>query len=415
MQGAKIVTITPSLLKYEGDYLGNDFFFHLVVRDQSFIHRDFQLKLRQDNYTDIRHFQLGIQFDYPDYVNTANIPFSLIAIETENNVILNKASDFGHGLGLLHLNFENLINNPTTSVYKLPVTVYGDYLANSGKEKGKLAQIVLVVDVEVRFDESLVSPSDRIITLFERGRRIFDGEMLQNIDLRDIALPAINFGGANLSFANFDGSDLYKSNFNLAICVNAIFTNTHLRRAVFSEANLTTADFSNAEADEADFTYTQINSVFKNTKLTYTNFQDSHIRATTFENANLAFANFGRATLDYVDFRGANLTNADFRKATLNNINYENAILDGVLGLDVPSTNFDPIEPFEGKSREYRRGYLEGYQRGYPQSSQDEIYDKFAWQKSLALFFSDASVDFNEGYEKGFMESYDEGFFTKGQ
>lgn len=415
MSGTKIVTITPSLIKYDGDRLGNDFFFHLVVREQSFIHHAFQLKLQHGSYADIRHLELSLQFDYPDYVNSANIPFSLLAIETENNVLLDSASDFGHGLGLLYLDFEHIINNPTTSIYELPVTVYGDYLARSGKEKGKSAQITLTVDVEVRFDESLVFPSERIIALFERGRRIFDGEKLQNIVLTDVSLPAIDFGGANLLFASFDGSDLYKSSFKLAICANAIFTNTHLRRAVFSEANLVGAHFSNAEADEADFTFAQINSVFKNAKLTNTNFQDSHIRSTTFEYANLTSANFGRATLSYVDFRGANLTNADFREAILDNISYDNAILDGVLGLNVPSTNFEPIDLFEGKSEEYKRGYFEGYERGYAQSSQDEIYDELAWQKSQILFFPNASADFEEGYKKGFLESYDEGFFSKGQ
>lgn len=415
MISTKIVTVTPSLIRYEGDPLGDDFFFHLVIRDQSFIHKAFSLKLRYNEVTDIRYLNLGVQFDYPDYLNTATIPFSMVAIETEANRLLDQASDFGQGLGMLHLDFETILENPATSIYELPISVFGDYLNTNGKEKNKIANLTLLVDVEVRFDETLIFPSERIIVLYEMGQRVYDGEMLQNVSLRDVTLPGIDFSSANLLFANFDASDLYRASFRLAICANAIFTNTHLRRAIFSEANVVGADFSNADASETDFTFAQISSTFKNTQLVSANFQDATVRATNFQQANLTDANFGRAQLEFIDFRGANLTRADFRTATLSNINYEGAILDGVMGLDVPSTNFDGVDPFEGRSEAFRTGYTEGYERGFPQSTADDVFDDLAWQKSLAVHFPDASADFAEGYQIGFMESYREGFATKGQ
>jgi uncharacterized protein YjbI with pentapeptide repeats len=415
MVGTKIVTVTPSLIRYEGAPLGNDFFFHLVIRDPSFVHRAFSLKLQYGDFTDIRHLNLGVQFDYPDFLLKASIPFSMVAIETEANRLLDQLSDFGQGLGILELDFDRILENPATSIFELPIQVFGDYLGTAGREKNKTAELTLLVDVEVRFLEDMVFPSERILTLYERGQHLFDGEMLQNVSLRDVALPGINFSSANLLFANFDASDLYRASFRLAICPNAIFTNTHLRRAIFSEANVVGSDFSNADATETDFSFAQINSIFKNAQLNNTNFQNAHIRATNFKDADLTGANFARASLVFVDFRGANLSGVDFRTAMLSTINYDGAILDGVMGLDVPSTNFDPVDPFEGKSEEFRQGHTEGYERGYPQSSADDVFDELAWQKSLMINFPDASADFAEGYQLGFMESYEEGFATKGQ
>jgi flagellar biosynthesis/type III secretory pathway protein FliH len=80
----------------------------------------------------------------------------------------------------------------------------------------------------------------------------------------------------------------------------------------------------------------------------------------------------------------------------------------------VPSTNFDPIDPFEGKSEEFRRGYQEGYSRGYAHAIGQEKYDEYAWEVSLTDHFPGYTTDFAAGYQAGFMQTYRESWADAG-
>jgi uncharacterized protein YjbI with pentapeptide repeats len=413
-----IVKFQASLLHYSGDPLGNDYFLHIVVRDTHHLAAHFRVKPTFNDYTDIRDKQIALQFDIPDDADRVVFPVAALAIETEphmGSALWSEVSDFGHNAVVVDIDLREVLAFPLSQVLELEIPVKGDYLAARGREKSKTGLLKLLADITVERDVLQQDLSQSILSRFEAGSRNFTNAELQSLQLSDQSLPGINFAGSVLLWSNFDASDLYKASFKGANANEAIFTHANLQRANFDEAILAGTKFAGADASEAGFTKATVNAHFENAVLARAIFQDADIHAAKFNGANLEGATFSRAKLRYVDFRNANLKDVNFTAADIENINYDGANITGVIGLTAPSTNFDPTDPFEGKSQEYRDGFEAGYEDGYPWSSGDEVFDEAAWERSLRSEYENPSPDFAEGYQKGFMESYTEGFNTKGQ
>ncbi len=414
-----LIKFSATLLHYGGDALGNDFQFHLVVRDEHFFSKTFKLAPVHNDHTDLRELDLTYEFDVPDYEQVVYLPVSVIAVETDppSNKqpygLVTPGTDFGHNVGLLELKVGEMVQFPDTRVFEMPVIVQGDFGQARGRETNRKAMLKLICDVTVERGNA-GNVGENVIAQFDAGRRNFDGDQLDNADLRDQQLPGIVLSNTNLLFANFDASDLYRASFVLAGCHQTIFTNIHGFRAFFDEATLNSAKFDGSNLNETGYAAARIDSTsFQRCQLFQANFQDAELNNVNFQNSNLEDANFGRAKLDRIDFRGCSLKNVNFTGAQLGTINYEGANIEGAIELTVPSTNFDPKDPFEGKSEDYKKGYNEGYERGYPQSGIDEVRDDRAWEKSLKANFPDANADFAAGFEVGFQETYAAGWADK--
>lgn len=412
----KTITITPSTLQYEGDAIGRDFVFVLLLQGQEYLYRSFRQKIGLGESISIIGQSLGLHLAFKESERKVSIPIAVMAAELDptekepaSQFLGASTTDFGMNAEILTFEFTLGYDYPHTFAFEMPVSVQGDFWATRGREKNKTAQLKFLMDIEVNWDTTQMDLGTRIFMDYQAGRRSFNGDVLQQINLSNAVMPGTDFGEANLLWANLEGADLYRSDFKLAILRGANLKNAKLENANLSEANLVEAILDEANLRNADLSYAIINSNLIAVEAVNANFTGAQIHGSNFRSADLASALFRNAKLEYVDFRNANLRGADFTGAQIDKINYEGADITGAIGLEkVPSTNFDPIDPFEGKSEDYRRGYQEGYERGYGYAIKNPKYDEFAWEKSLTDNFPGYTTDFAEGYKIGFMQTYNE-------
>lgn len=412
----KTITITPTTLHYEGDAIGSDFVFVLLIHGQSYLYRSFRQKIGHGDRISIIGQSLGLHLSFAESERTVHIPIALMAAELDptdkepaSRFLGASTTDFGMNATILSFEFTLGYDYPHVFEFEMPVAVQGDFWAEKGREKHKTAQLKLIMEIEANWDTTQMELGERIFMEYQAGRRSFNGDSLQEIQLAGVGMPGADFGEANLLWANLEGADLYRSDFKLAILRGANLRNAKLENANLSEANLVEAILDEANLRNADLSDAMLNGSLIGIEAEQANFSRAQIHASNFTNANLVGALFHAAKLDYVDFRNANLRAADFTGAQINSINYEGADTTGTIGLEnIPSTNFDPVDPFEGKSEEYRQGYTEGYERGYGYAVKNPTYDEFAWEKSLTDNFPGYTTDFAEGYKVGFMQTYKE-------
>lgn len=418
----KTITLTPSSIRYEGDSIGRDFIFVVLIQGQEYLYRSFRQKIGHGETISIIGQSLGLHLSFDESERTIHIPVAIMAAELDptekepaSRFLGASTTDFGLNAAFISFEFTLVYDYPHTFAFEMPVQVQGDFWAERGREKHKTAHLIFSLDVEVNWDTTQMELGTRIFMDYQSGRRSFNGDVLQQINLAGVAMPGTDFGEANLLWANLEGADLYRSDFTLAILRAANLRSTKLENANLSEANLAEAVLDEANLRNADLTYAVINSSFIGCEAVNANFTGAQIHSSNFKNADLTGALFREAKLEYVDFRNANLRGADFTGAQIDKINYEGADLTGAIGLyEVPSTNFDPVDPFEGKSEAYRKGYQEGYERGYQYAIDYPVFDEMAWEKSLINTFNEYSQDFAEGYKIGFMQTYNESLADAG-
>ena len=120
---------------------------------------------------------------------------------------------------------------------------------------------------------------------------------LENADLRNGELRAVNFSGSNLIRAEFNDAVLVLADFQLA----------HLWNADLSAAELTDAKFQHADLFKADL-------------------QEAVLWKADFENASLEEVDFRHADLQHANLRYADLRNADLQNADLRNADLRHAV-----------------------------------------------------------------------------------------
>lgn len=412
----KTITITPSILQYAGDAIGRDFVFVLLINGQEYLYRSFRQKIGLGESISIIGQSLGLHLAFEESERKVSIPVAVMAAELDptekepaSQFLGASTTDFGMNAEILTFEFTLGYDYPHIFTFEMPVAVQGDFWATRGREKNKTAQLKFLMDIEVNWDTSQMELGARILADYQAGRRSFNGDVLQQINLQNAVMPGVDFGEANLLWANLENADFYGADFPMAILRGANLRFANLEKARLSEANLVEAILDDANLRFADLSYANINGSCVDCKAQNANFTGAQIHASNFKSADLGGAIFKDAKLDYVDFREANLRLTDFTGAQIGKINYEGANLEGSIGLEnIPSTNFDPVDPFEGKSDEYRSGYTEGYDRGYAYAIENPNYDEYAWEKSLTDNFTGYTTDFAEGYKIGFMQTYNE-------
>lgn len=418
----KTITLTAAALKYEGDTIGRDFQFLLLINGQRYLYKRFQLKIGQGETKTLTSYDLGVHLSYEELTQRVDIPVVLMAAELDPPATASPeafigapTTDFGLAARVVSFDFEEVLTYPHTFFIELPVEVQGDFWAKTGREKHKTALLTLFVDVEINWDKTAMETGQLLIMQYQAGRRNFNGELLQQVNLKDAVLPGIDLGEANLLWANLENADLYRADLPLAILRAANLHAAKLENARLSEANLVEAVLDNANLCAADLSYAFINGSCVGCKAIGANFAGAQISSSNFQGADLSGAIFHNAKLDYVDFREANLQGADFTGAIIGKINYDQAKLTDSIGLEgIASTNFDPPAPFEGKSEDYRQGYHEGYERGYSYAIDEAEYDENSWEKSLTEHFPGYTPDFVAGYKDGFLQTYNESWADKG-
>lgn len=411
----KTITITPSILQYEGDAIGRDFLFVLLLNGQEYLYRSFRQKIGHGEQVSIIGQSLGLHLSFEETQPSIHIPVAIMAAELdptqhepESRFLGSSTTDFGMNATVLSFDFTKGDDYPHTFVFELSVAVQGDFWNAKGREHHKTAHLKLLMDVEINWDTTQMDIGERVLMEYQAGRRSFRGESLQQIKLLNAKMPGVDFGETNLLWANLEHADLYGSDFKRAIfrAVNA--SRANLERANFMAANVTEAIFDEANLRGANFSEAQINTSFQHAKAVGANFSAAQLQGSNFQYADLSGASFRNAHLDYVDFRHAILKDVDFTDAVFGLINYENANLQGVKNLNAPSINFDAGDPFEGKTEDYRQGYHEGYKRGYQYAIDHPVYDESAWKQSLKEEFPSYTPPFAAGYELGFMQTYRE-------
>lgn len=417
----KTITITSTTLQYEGDSIGKDFIFVLLINGQNYLYRSFNQKITHGKTISVIGQSLGLHLSFDEMERRIQIPIAMmiaeldaVQVEAKSQFLGAGNTDFGLNANILSFEFTEGLDYPHTFSFEVSVLVQGDFWNPKGREHSKTAHLKLLMEIVANWDRTQMELGERILLEYQSGRRSFNGDSLQEIKLIGAIMPGTDFGEANLLWAKLEGADLYGSDFKLAILRGANLRNTKLENANLSEANLVEAIFDEANLRNADLSYAIINTSFVGCQAVNANFTGAQITASNFQSADLGSASFREAKLDYVDFRNANLRVADFTGAQIGKINYEGADINGAIGLEnISSTNFDPTDPFEGKSEEYRRGYTEGYDRGYGYAIGQEKYDEYAWEVSLTDNFPGYTTDFAAGYKVGFMQTYNESWADK--
>lgn len=122
--------------------------------------------------------------------------------------------------------------------------------------------------------------SDYLALLF--ARKDFQGENLNDIDLRNLDfrgchMSGVFLDGSDLSNSNLEGCDLYS-----AYLEKTKFINANLRKACFQGANLSHANLSGANLNSTDFS---VSSMGRATNLSGAIFLNCQIENANFEGA----------------------------------------------------------------------------------------------------------------------------------
>jgi uncharacterized protein YjbI with pentapeptide repeats len=172
------------------------------------------------------------------------------------------------------------------------------------------------------------------------------GQILLNINLKNVKAEATKFDNCNLYRKNFKGATAQYASFNNANLFQAEFCDSDFGSANFKDAKLGMAKFEKSSFTGANFTDAFINNaninqtdfeaaVFSNAELFKTtisssNFKYSTLKKTKFLNSKISISNFTKADLEEADFTGATLLFNDMNEAILKNVKFDFAIFNEV-------------------------------------------------------------------------------------
>ena len=169
----------------------------------------------------------------------------------------------------------------------------------------------------LRKPEEIIIEGVSLKELIESHKKwLSDGEIGEQLVLKNTDLSHANLIGVNLIGANLEGVDLIGADLE-----NANLKNANLKGADLTYANLRCANLRYADLKNTDLRYVNLeNANLENASLRYGNLKNANLKNTNLEGANLIYAilkgaNLENANLKYVDLRGANLEGTNLKNA----------------------------------------------------------------------------------------------------
>ncbi len=165
--------------------------------------------------------------------------------------------------------------------------------------------------------------SERLVKLYQEGRRDFSGINLADVDLSYAYLRGINLSNACLTNANLTGINLTSANLTGINLSNAKITSAYLGDSDLRTADLSQANFSYSYLAESNLT----SSYLLQTNLSYCYLSRAMLMKVNaieadFTKSNLSKANFIKADLsgsifNYAYLTRGNLSQANFKHSSL--------------------------------------------------------------------------------------------------
>lgn len=411
MTNTKSISIIAQEIEYGGDYLGDNFLFHLVIFDQTYFSKIFRLELNHGEILSLDPSFLNFYLTFDEQTDKISVPISLLVAEqasNQNGLWSAARTDFGHNVSVFNVDLSDETVYPITSTIYLYVDVYNGYLSEGTKRgPNKIGQINLKLEVTVLWENAPnFGPGAWVIEAYKKGRRNFEGAQLQNAFFPGVSLPGISLKEANLQWGDLSKSDFGKSNLSQSVLRAVKAHNTIFEQAQLVEADLIEADFTGVEMVSANLTAANINTKFFGANLKGVNLSESRIRDTNFQKANLTKANFRNAHLNHVDFRNAILRGADFTGALVEHVDYTGADISDIINFEVANQPISSADSKVEQSEEFQKGFREGVLSREAYDAEIKEVDDHTWRKYLKVEFPDASSEFIEGYKEGFTYAF---------